>query len=161
MLPPRFNRPRESRMADNICISRRPLCLWSRTFTVSHTVKVSPISQPYLSNVRPSSLPCYKKGTPTTTLNFCPPPPAWAGGDWVPRLRTGGKLRCGPGSGRPTYIRLCRNSQTLWDSTADNAKGIGLRGHRGARTRVVVAQSIGTLPLGTRRQNTHTYSEDD
>jgi hypothetical protein len=44
-------------------------------------------------------------------------------------------------------------------STAKGAKGIGLRGHWGARARAVVAQSIGTLPLGTRRPNTHTHTQ--
>ena len=142
MLPPGFDRPGESRIADNICVSWRPSCLWRGTFAVSHTAKVSPLTQPYLSNVQPSSLPCYKKGTPTTTLNFCPPPAEWAGGGLVPRLRTGKNLCHGADcltiSGFVGTPQLATGA-----STAKGAKDIGLRCHQGERARAVVAQRIG------------------
>ena len=79
------------------------------------------------------------------------------GGGWVRRLRTGDNLFCCLRNSRPTYIGICRKPQIIcWGSTAEGAKGVGLRGHQGARARAVVAQRIETLPLETRRQNTHT-----
>ena len=108
MLPTGLDWPGESRMADYICVSWRPSCLWSGTFTVSHTARVSWLTlKPCISQARFCH---YGKVTNHTMLNSASQRRRGPGG-WVCRLRPGNNLFCCLGNSRPTYIGLRRNPQ--------------------------------------------------